>query len=54
VVRHLWYAMLQGRALKWDLTPSHQYAIESLPGEVVAAGDQRTHTEALRLLAWNP
>ncbi len=39
--------------LRWDMTPSHEYAIESLPGEVVAAGDARVHEAALQLLDWH-
>lgn len=29
---------MQGDSLRWHMTPSHGYAIESLPGEVIAAG----------------
>lgn len=35
------------------MTPSHDYAITSPPGEVVAAGDAKVHQQALQLLDWN-
>lgn len=35
------------------MTPSHEYALAGLPGEVIAAGDAGVHAEALRLLAWD-
>jgi hypothetical protein len=42
----------QGEELRWKVTPSHEYALAGLPGEIIAAGDAGVHAEALRLLAW--
>ena len=44
---------VQGQKLQWHLTSSNEYAIESLPGEVLAAGDAAVHKQALELLAWD-
>ncbi|CAL5229561.1 g12913 [Coccomyxa viridis] len=42
----------KGDKLRWHMTPSHGYAIEKLPGEVVAAGSKELHEECIKLLAW--
>ncbi|BDA44688.1 Histidinol-phosphatase [Coccomyxa sp. Obi] len=43
----------EGQKLRWAVTPSHDYALASLPGEVIAAGDAQLHQQALQLLDWN-
>lgn len=45
--------VLQGQKLRWAVTPSHDYALAALPGEVIAAGDAQLHKQALQLLDWS-
>eukprot|EP00891_Asterochloris_glomerata_P008090 jgi/Astpho2/8090/e_gw1.00120.109.1_t len=41
----------EGQHLQWRRT-SGQYALNQLPGEVIAAGDPAVHKQALEQLAW--
>ncbi|KAK9811291.1 hypothetical protein WJX72_001256 [[Myrmecia] bisecta] len=43
----------QGNHLHWPITAGESYALGSLPGEVIAAGDRKAHQQALELLDWN-
>ncbi len=43
--------IMQGDKLRWHMTPSHGYAIENLPGEVVAAGALATACCSFSILA---
>lgn len=43
----------EGRPLRWEVTDANfEQAISEYPGEVLAAGDARTHAQALKLLSW--
>ncbi|MEW5299246.1 MAG: hypothetical protein WDW38_003341 [Sanguina aurantia] len=42
----------RGQPLRWSPPQPGQELVESWPGEVLAAGDARVHSEALKLLDW--
>jgi hypothetical protein len=41
-----------GQPLTWRVTSSAMEDLHRYPGEVLAAGDELAHAQALQLLAW--
>jgi hypothetical protein len=41
-----------GKPLTWRVSSSAMEDLHNFPGEVLAAGDERVHAQALQLLGW--